>query len=102
MKTIQSKGFAMKKRVTEDAKKPKVPKLRCSFVVNEKPLDDEILWTENPSLAGFGTYTVRHPKPWQRLLIGGAVPPALKHGGAPRGRVKHEYVSCEFTIIFGR
>jgi len=101
-RTILPKGLAMKKRVTEDAKKPKVPKLRCSFVVNEKPLDDEILWTENTSLAGFGTYTVHHPKPRQRLLTDGAVPPDLKDERAPRGRVKHEYVSCEFPIVFGR
>ena len=99
---MQSKGFAMKKRVTGDAKKPKVPKLRCSFVVNEMPLDDEILWTENPSLAGFGIYTVRHPKPRQRLLVAETLPSDLKDERALRGRVKHEHVSCEFAIVFGR
>ena len=92
----------MRSRSTADAKKAKVPKVGCFFVVDGKPWVKGIPWTENPSLAGFRTYAVGHPEYWQQLQGLGAAPKDMPYDKFARGRVNYEDASGKFTLFADR
>jgi hypothetical protein len=92
----------MRKRATADTKKTKVPKVGLFFAVDRRPFVDGVPWMEVTSLTGFRTYGVGHPKYWERLQEGRAVPRDLEYDETPRGRVNYEDASGRFTLFADR
>jgi hypothetical protein len=92
----------MRKKSTADAKTANEPKVGLFFVVNGKPCVDGLPWAEVPSLAGFRTSALGHPKFWERLQAGGMAPNDSPYEDCPRGRVNYEDASGRFTLFADR
>lgn len=80
----------------------KVSQVGLFFVLGGKVWAEGTRWTDNPSIAGFRTYSVGPPDFWARFQVCGAVPRDLEYEDVHRGRVNYFEAIGKFTLIADR